>query len=89
MNGLTSAGGSAGGLRVVAISEESSSSATHITLPEPASFALVEISYLAQTSIIAIRDGASYPNISSDGLTLNITEGDSPMAGLLKYIAFA
>lgn len=89
MNGLTSAGGSAGGLRVVAISEESSSSATHITLPEPASFALVEISYLAQTSIIAIRGGASYPNISSDGLTLNIDANDSPMAGTLKYIAFA
>ena len=89
MNGLTSAGGSAGGLRVVAISEESSSSATHITLPEPASFALVEVSYLAQTSIIAIRGGASYPNISSDGLTLNIIEGASPQAGLLKYIAFA
>ena len=89
MNGQTNAGGSAGGLRVVAISEENSSSATHITLPEPASFALVEASYIAQTSIIAIRDGASYPNISSDGLTLNIAEGDSPMAGLLKYIAFA
>lgn len=89
MNGQTNAGGSAGGLRVVAISEESSSSATHITLPEPASFALVEVNYLAQTSIIAIRDGASSPNISSDGLTLNITEGASPMTGVLKYIAFA
>ena len=89
MNGGTNAGGSADGLRVVAISEESSSSATHITLPQPASFALVEASYLAQTSIIAIRGGASYPKISSDGLTLNIIEGASPMVGLLKYIAFA